>query len=161
VPIDDAQSNYRMTRESLLDAIKLEPRQIHRVRTELIPDEAALAYAEEIRQILGDEPVFDVIQRGMGADAHTASLFPREPLIENTTGIAAAVWVPKMGQFRVTLLRGVLERARKTVNLVTGADKRDALHAVMHGPVDYMQRPAMISSADVIWYLDHASATSS
>ena len=158
VPIDDVQSNYRMTRESLLDAIDLAPRQIHRVRTELIPDEAALAYVAEIRAMLGDEPVFDVIQRGMGADAHTASLFPGEPLIENRTGIAAAVWVPKMAQFRVTLLPGVLERARKTVNLVTGTDKREALQGVMNGPVDYLARPAMISSVEMVWYLDEAAA---
>jgi len=158
VPADDAQSNYRMTRESLLDTISLEPGQIHRVRTELVPDEAALTYTEEIRSMLGDEPVFDVIQRGMGADGHTASLFPGEPLIENRTGIAAAVWVPKMGQFRVTLLPGVLERARLTVNLATGHDKYEALNAVLHGPVDHMARPASISSAEMIWYVDAAAA---
>jgi 6-phosphogluconolactonase len=158
VPIDDAQSNYRMTRESLLDHIQMSPAQIHRVRTELPPAEAAAAYADEIRAVLGDQPVFDVIQRGMGPDSHTASLFPGEPLIEDRTGIAASVWVNKFGQYRVTLLPGVLERARKTMNLVTGADKREALRDILHGPVDYSARPAMISSPEMIWYLDSASA---
>jgi 6-phosphogluconolactonase len=158
VPITDSQSNYRMTRESLLDFLQLAPAQIHRVRTELPPAEAAAAYVDEIRAVLGDMPVFDVIQRGMGPDSHTASLFPGEPLIDDRAGIAAAVWVKKFGQYRVTLLPGVLERARLTVNLVTGADKRDALRDVLHGPVDYSARPAMLSAPEMIWFLDTASA---
>lgn len=157
VPMDDAQSNYRMTRESLLDCISIPAEQVHRVKTELSPKDAAHAYVEEIRAVMGEAPVFDVLQRGMGADAHTASLFPGEELIADRDGIAASVWVEKMGQFRVTLLPGVLERARKTVNLVTGADKREALEQVLHGPVDYMAKPAMISSEEMLWYVDRAA----
>lgn len=158
VPMDDDQSNYRMTRLAMLVSLGLPAAQIHRVRTELPPDEAAVAYADEIRTLLGDTPVFDVIQRGMGPDSHTASLFPGEPLIADRTGIAALVWVEKFGQHRVTLLPGVLERARLTVHLVTGADKREALQGVLRGPVDYTARPAMISSPEMIWFLDKVSA---
>jgi 6-phosphogluconolactonase len=158
VPADDAQSNYRMTQEALLEAGVIPAGQVHRVPTELEPAAAAAAYAGEIRRILGDEPVFDVLQRGMGPDSHTASLFPGEPLIADRTGIAAAVWVEKMGQHRVTLLPGVLERARTTVNLVTGADKREALAGIFEGPVDYMARPAMLSSAEMVWFLDELSS---
>lgn len=157
VPVDDAQSNYRMTRLAMLDSLALPVGQVHRVQTELGPEGAAAAYAEEIRSLLGEAPVFDVIQRGMGPDSHTASLFPGEPLIADRSGIAASVWVEKFGQHRVTLLPGVLERARLTVHLVTGADKCEALQGVLHGPVDYMARPAMISSAKMIWFLDESS----
>jgi 6-phosphogluconolactonase len=159
VPADDAQSNYRMTRLALLDALALPSAQVHRVHTELAPEAAAAAYAAEIQGVLSEVPVFDVIQRGMGPDSHTASLFPGEPLIEDRAGIAASVWVEKFGQHRVTLLPGVLERTRLTVHLVTGADKCDALQGVLHGPVDYMARPAMISSPNMIWFLDEASAS--
>ena len=159
VPADDAQSNYRMTRLALLDTLGLPSAQIHRITTELAPEVAASAYAAEIQGVLGEVPVFDVIQRGMGPDSHTASLFPGEPLLEDRAGIAASVWVEKFGQHRVTLLPGVLERARLTVHLVTGADKCDALQGVLHGPVDYMARPAMISSPNMIWFLDEASAS--
>ena len=159
VPADDAQSNYRMTRLALLDALALPSAQVHRVHTDLAPEAAAAAYAAEIQGVLGEVPVFDVIQRGMGPDSHTASLFPGEPLIEDRAGITAAVWVEKFGQHRVTLLPGVLERARLTVHLVTGADKCGALQGVLQGTVDYMARPAMISSPNMIWFLDEASAS--
>jgi len=162
VPADDAQSNYRMTRESLLDHAPLAPIQIHRVKTELIPDEAAEAYIDDISRVFhlkpGELPVFDVLQRGMGPDRHTASLFPSEPLIENRTGIAAAVWVEKMKQHRVTLLPGVLERARRTLCLVTGPDKADGLRDVLFAPRDPLHIPSQISSAEMEWFVDAAAA---
>lgn len=162
VPIDDSQSNYRMTRESLLDHAPIPKHQIHRVRTELTPDEAAEAYIAEIAKVLrlasGELPAFDVLQRGMGPDCHTASLFPGEPLIANTTGVAAAVWVEKFKQHRVTLLPGVLQKARNTLCLVTGADKTEALKQVLEGPRDPLHLPSQISSERMVWFLDQPAA---
>jgi 6-phosphogluconolactonase len=161
VPIDDQQSNYRMTRESLLDSIHLAAGQLHRIHGEIIPDEAAILYADDISRSFklqpGELPVFDVIQRGMGPDMHTASLFPGEPLIHNHTGIAAAVWVEKFKQHRVTLLPGVLERARHTLCLVTGADKQEGLRNVLHEPADPLHMPSQIASPEMIWYIDEAA----
>jgi len=162
VPADDAQSNYRMTRESLLDHTALSPTQIHRVKTELIPDEAAEAYIDDISRVFrleaGELPAFDVLQRGMGPDRHTASLFPGEPLIQNQTGIAAALWVEKMKQHRVTLLPGVLEKARHTLCLVTGPDKAEGIVDVLSAPRDPLHIPSQISSAEMDWFVDEAAA---
>lgn len=162
-PPDHAQSNYRMLREALLEPAAIDPDQVHRVKGELPPAEACRLYEAEIRAFLkigpGDLPAFDVIQRGMGPDAHTASLFPGEPLIADTTGLAAAVWVEKMGsqkieQHRVTLLRGVLEKARATLCLATGADKAEALSHVLNEPFDPLLYPSQIASAEIIWFAD-------
>ena len=60
----------------------------------------------------------------MGPDAHTASLFPGDPLIDDRAGITAATFAKKFNQWRVTLLPGVLLAARNTVFLVAGEDKR-------------------------------------
>ncbi len=162
VPTEDSQSNYRMTRESLLDTIKLEPHQVHRVETEYSPDEATNRYNAAIARSFGlppgELPEFDVLQRGMGPDMHTASLFPGEPLIENRTGIAGLVWVEKFKQHRVTLLPGVLEKARHTLCLVTGADKTDALVTVLRGERDPLHVPSQLSSPQMRWYLDRAAA---
>ncbi len=152
VPPSDSQSNFRMANESWLTPAKVPSANIHRVQTELEPREAARRYAEDVGMFLP----FDVIHRGMGPDGHTASLFPGEPLIADHEGIAAAVWVEKMHQWRVTLLPGVLEAARSTVLLATGADKAGALASVLRGPYDPMRWPAQIGArgGNVTWYLD-------
>jgi 6-phosphogluconolactonase len=158
VPVSDPQSNFRMANETWLAPAKVPAGNIHRVPTELEPHEAARKYAEDVRSFLPFDVghPFDVVHRGMGPDGHTASLFPGEPLIEDHTGIAAAVWVEKMHQWRVTLLPGVLEAARHTVVLGTGADKAAALAAVLRGPYDPMKWPAQIGARgdNVTWVLD-------
>ncbi|HWE50646.1 MAG TPA: 6-phosphogluconolactonase [Bryobacteraceae bacterium] len=158
VPPDDSQSNYRMTRESLLDHIRIPAAQVHRIKGELPPAEALRLYLAEIIDVLGETPVFDLIQRGMGPDMHTASLFPGEPLIDDRSHIAGEVWVEKFKQHRVTLLRGVLESARATFNLATGPDKAEPLKEVLQGALDPMHKPAQIVSAGTVWYVDTAAA---
>jgi 6-phosphogluconolactonase len=161
VPPSDALSNYRMTREAMLDSISLPAASIHRIEGELTPEDAAARYVSAIRHVFGlsgaELPVFDVIQRGMGPDMHTASLFPGEPLIRNETDIAAAVCVPKLekdAQHRVTLLPGVLKRARRTLCLVSGADKAAALRTVLREPPNPLLRPSQIASEEMSWYVD-------
>jgi len=162
VPPDHDLSNFRMIRESLLIAAGIDERHFHRVRGELAPEEAARIYVDDIRQSFGlnhgELPVFDVIQRGMGPDGHTASLFPGEPLTGDRTGIAAAVYVAKMMQHRVTLLPGVLERARNTLCLATGKEKAEALLKVLDGPRDPWNLPSQFASTDTVWYIDKAAS---
>jgi 6-phosphogluconolactonase len=161
VPPDDSQSNYRMTREALLDRVKIEPARIHRIKGELPPAEAASLYRQDIESTFhlapGELPVFDIIQRGMGPDAHTASLFPGERLIDDRTHIAADVWVEKMKQHRVTLLPGVLEKGRHTLCLATGAEKIQALKDVLTGPEDLHHFPCQIARTAALWYVDRAA----
>lgn len=147
VPPDHDQSNYRMIRQALSG-----PRVIHRIAGELPAGEAAALYEDEVGEVN-----FDVIQRGMGADGHTASIFPGLPMPKSVRGIAGSVWVPAMSQFRITLMPGVLEAARATLCLVTGADKAEALYAVLRGSRDTGKYPAQISSPVMIWFIDDAA----
>jgi 6-phosphogluconolactonase len=138
---------------------------VHRIAGELAPHAAAQHYAEQIRRFFGlnqgDLPRFDVVHRGMGPDAHSASLFPGDPLIEDRQGIAAATFAARFRQWRVTLLPGVLVAAKHTVFLVTGDDKKEALRSVVRGEYDPMKYPAQIGTRpgrDVVWFLDQAAA---
>ena len=162
VPPTDSQSNYKLANDTWLAPAKFPAANVHRVITELGPEGAAERYADEIRSCVRPNtpvPRFDVIHRGMGPDGHTASLFPGEPLIADKGGVAAAVWVEKMHQWRVTLLPGVLEAARSTVMLVTGADKAQMLKTVLTASYDATQYPAQIASlkAEAEWFVDAAA----
>jgi len=167
VPPTDPQSNFKLANDTWFALRDFPSPNVHRIQTELGAEEAARDYQAEIRRHFklrdGEMPRFDAIHRGMGPDSHTASLFPGEPLIQNRTGIAAAVWAEKMGgvkiqQWRVTLLPGVLEAARHTVILATGADKAAALAATLQGPYDPMQHPAQIARDTAEWFVDRAAA---
>jgi 6-phosphogluconolactonase len=162
VPPDHEQSNYRMTREHLIEPAGI--RNVHRVPAELPPDHAASAYVQDIRAHFGTDavPVFDVVHLGIGPDAHTASLFPGEPLIEDREGIAASVYVEKMQQWRITLLPGVIIGAREAVILAAGVDKKQAIQQILHAPEAPVEYPGQI----IRWrrkapdfYLDEASFT--
>ena len=165
VPPTDSQSNYKLAKETLLDPARIPAGNVHRIQGELDPQVAARLYAGEIRTFFalapGQWPAFDVIHRGMGPDAHTASLFPGEPLIDDHENIAAAVYVEKFHQWRVTLLPGVLETARQTIMLVAGDDKAEPLRSVLRGPYDPKKYPVQIATHDgrnVMWLLDRAAA---
>ena len=116
VPPTDSQSNFKLADDTLFQAAKIPLLNVHRVYGELPPEEGAARYIAEIKSFFmlgeGQLPAFDVLHRGMGPDAHTASLFPGEPLIADRTGIAAHVWVEKMKMDRVTLCQEYCWRRR-------------------------------------------------
>jgi 6-phosphogluconolactonase len=165
VPPTDPASNYKLTWDHLIQKAHIPQRNIHRIVGEMAPERAAARYADEIREFFGLEegefPHFDVIHRGMGPDAHTASLFPGDPLIEDRERIAAATFAARFNQWRVTLLPGPLLAAKHTVFLVAGADKQEAVRAVFKEEYNPLKYPAQIAShhgRGVTWFLDQAAA---
>jgi len=165
VPPTDSQSNYRLAKENFIDPAHFPSANVHRIHGELPPKEAAKLYGDDIRAFFqlssGAVPPFDIIHRGIGPDAHTASLFPGEPLIDDRRNLVAAVYVEKFHQWRVTLLPAVLGAARNTLMLAAGDDKAEPLLAVVSGPYDPKRYPAQITTYNgegVIWFLDKPAA---
>lgn len=164
VPPTDPQSNYRLAAEVWFRPANFPATNIHRIFGELNPSDGSSKYSSDIEDffhITGDEiPEFDVIHRGMGADSHTASLFPGEPLIKDLSHIATHLWVEKLQMHRITLLPAVLLKGRKTVLQVSGSDKADALRAVLEGAENWMEHPCQIASRDsnASWFIDRAAA---
>jgi 6-phosphogluconolactonase len=165
VPPTDDQSNYKLANDHLIQRAHFPQRNVHRVIGEIAPPHAAARYADDIAEFFGlqpgEMPRFDLVHLGMGPDAHTASLFPGQPLIDDREHIADAVYVEKFKQWRVTLLPGALLAAKHTVFLVAGDDKAEAVHAVFHEEYDPKKYPAQIVSHQgrgVTWFLDEAAA---
>ncbi len=166
VPPDDAGSNYRMTREALLDHVPLKPEQIHRMEGELEPDDAAARYEAELKLSFGlkgaEIPRFDLVQLGMGPDGHTASLFPHTDAVRVTDRPVTANYVEEKDMWRVTLTRPVINAARQVFFLIEGAEKAMILNEVMEGPRDPERLPSQfIVPVDGILtlLLDQAAAT--
>jgi 6-phosphogluconolactonase len=152
-----------MAEECLIRPARI--RNVHRIPAELAPEQAAKRYTTDIRDHFqvneGELPHFDVIHLGIGPDAHTASLFPGEPLIEDRQGLAAAVYVEKIPQWRITLLPGVLLAARNMAILATGADKKEALASILDGPYDPLRFPAQIVAHQArrpVFFLDEQAS---
>lgn len=165
VPPTDPQSNFLLAEQYLIGPAHIPKANVHRIHAELRPDEAAEQYVADIQKFFnlspGELPHFDVVHRGIGSEAHTASLFPGEPLIDDRDQIAAAVYVEKVSQWRITMLPGVLLAARHTVLLVAGEDKADAVRAIFEEPYDPKKYPAQITAhhgRSVTWFLDEAAA---
>lgn len=165
VPPGDPSSNYALAESYLIKPAGIPRYNVHRIAGEFRPESAARRYGDDIRDFfeLGatDTPQFDVVQQGMGADGHTASLFPGEPLPDDRN-LAAAVFVKSLQQWRVTLTPRVLLAAHHTLYLVTGEEKAEAVRAVFRDPADAVLRPAQMIShhgRSVTWFLDQAAAS--
>ena len=167
VPPDDPDSNYRMARETLLEHIAVRPQQVHRILGEL-PDHAAAAaqYEQELQAGFGldagELPRFDLILLGMGPDGHTASLFPHTAALHADGRLVVANFVPQQTQKeRITLTAPVINNAAQVVFLIAGADKAEALAAVLEGPRDPETYPSQLiapTQGTVHWLLDRAAA---
>jgi 6-phosphogluconolactonase len=126
VPDGDPESNAQMIRESLYANARAEPPSLHALRSPLVPEDAAWLYALELYSRVPDL-LFDIVLLGMGPDGHTCSLFAGHPALEVVEAPCVAVRdSPKPPPERVTLTLPVLRRARFTLLLATGAEKRDA-----------------------------------
>ena len=166
VPPDSPESNYRMAREALLDHVPIPPENVHPMVPAIgEPAELALAYEQELgRAFLLDEgelPVFDLVLLGMGADGHTASLFPHSPALSERKRRVVAHWIEKFSAFRITLTVPVLNASRAVVFLASGADKAQTLARVLHGPYDPLESPAQLidpQEGTMSWLVDRTAA---
>ena len=137
VPPSYSDSNYRMTREALLDHVPLKPEQIHRMRGELPPEDAAARYEAELRNSFrlegAETPRFDLVELGMGPDGHTASLFPHSRALRETSRLVVANYLEGKGIWRITLTWPVINHASQVFFLVSGAEKALILNEVFEG----------------------------
>ena len=127
VPVTDDSSNYGAARSDLLAKISIPPVQIHPMPAEMPPGDGAVEYQRVLSDFFqsggGQFPIFDLIYLGIGADGHTASLFPGQKALRETKRWVVAVkgGIPNVD--RLTLTFPILNRARQIVILVSGKGK--------------------------------------
>jgi 6-phosphogluconolactonase len=161
VPPDHADSNFRMTQETLLDHIDIPAGNVHRIRGELDPVDTAREYQRHVVRACGDPPRPDIVYLGMGNDGHTASLFPGTTALDMNSLVATEVYVPKFDAWRVTLTLPVLNNARNTFFLVKGTDKADMLARVISTREPDHALPSTLIRPErgmVAWLIDRDAA---
>lgn len=166
VPPEDNDSNYRMTNDAMLSLISTPKENIHRIRAEN-PDAnaAALEYEQELRSFFhleaGEFPCIDCVLLGMGGDGHTASLFPHSSALHERDRLVVANWIEKIQSYRITMTVPVLNNADNIVFLVSGAEKADALKAVLEGDEVPDQLPSQLirpAHGHLLWLVDETAA---
>lgn len=163
VPPNDSHSNYRMARENLLDHVAIPAKNVHPMPTDFPePEAAAPAYERTLHNYFSTPwPHFDLILLGLGADGHTASLFPGSPALEERERWVVAARGPIEPKQRLTVTLPVLNHAQQIYFLVTGQDKAEALARAVAGTSDPKSCPAAAVRAghsDVVWWADEAAA---
>jgi 6-phosphogluconolactonase len=165
VPPDSEDSNYHLAQQVLLSKISIPDNQVHRMPADRPDHDAASeAYTEELYRTFGTNniPKFDLIQLGMGPEGHTASLFPHQESLHEQQRLVMPVSVPKPPPLRLTFTPPLLNAARYVLFLITGAEKADALQAVLEGEYHPDEYPAQIVrpvNGEVIWMLDNTAAS--
>jgi 6-phosphogluconolactonase len=164
VPADDARSNYRLALESLHDQAMVPLDNIHRIKGEIDPAQAALIYEQEVQGVFRTRslPAFDLICLGMGENGHTASLFPGTAALHERERWVVAQYVEVMQEWRVTFTAPLINAARNISFFVEGASKAEMLWRVIAGPYQPDVLPSQLIqpvNGQLHWLVDAAAAS--
>lgn len=155
----DAESNYGEANALLFSHIDIPAGNIHRILGENDPQAEAERFANEMAEIIPCEngvPVFDWILLGVGADGHTASLFPNRTHYDDPN-LSVVASHPESGQLRVSKTAKVLQAAKRISYLVLGSGKAEIVHEIHTTPASDLPYPAakiQSTVGDTEWYLD-------
>ncbi|MCW2714389.1 MAG: 6-phosphogluconolactonase [Frankiales bacterium] len=167
LPAGHPDRNETQAREALLDSLDLDPARVHPIAGPGVvgdsPEHAADAYAAELAAAAPpdhDLPPFDVLLLGMGAEGHTASIFPESPAAHDERPVVGVSGCPKPPPRRVTLGFSALGAAREVWFVVAGAEKASMVAMALSG-AGRVQVPAagVAGTSETLWLLDEAAAS--
>jgi len=162
VSLDDERSNAGMAFNSLLKHVPIPSDQIFPMwESDRNPEEFAKSYEELLRNQLGTDGQFDLILLGMGADGHTASLFPGTEVLAEKERWVVSYYLEAQQMYRITLTAPLLNKAKKIMFLVFGAAKADVLYEVLEGERNECVYPSQLINTEnkqVIWLADELAA---
>jgi len=164
VPPEDAGSSYGQARELLLSKIPIPESNIHCIRGELPPVEAAREYSHILQEYAShplDWPRFDLVYLGMGEDGHTASLFPGSPVHIMEAVLPVTAHYQDRPANRVTLTQLVFNSAHMVVFMAAGEKKASTLAEVLsdrYNPELYPAQRIDPKDGELIWLVDKDAA---
>lgn len=170
VPPSNADSNYRMAREALLDHVPIPATNVHRMHGEDDPAAAAASYETALRALLNTPngppasapgKSIDLALLGLGDNGHTASIFPESAAVSEQRRWVMAEYVPAVSMWRITLTAPTINAAAEVLFLVAGGDKAEVLQRILEGPRVPRELPAQLiapTPGQIHWLVDAAAA---
>ncbi|UXN34608.1 6-phosphogluconolactonase [Avibacterium paragallinarum] len=155
----DPESNYGEVQKLLFDHIEIPAENLHRIRGEAPVEQELTRFQNELAEVVPNGE-FDWIILGMGADGHTASLFPHQTNFDDEN-LAVIARHPETEQVRISKTAKLLEQAKRITYLVTGAAKAEILKEIQSTPAENLPYPAAKIKAKngvTEWYLDKDAA---
>lgn len=160
----DNESNYGNARNILFSHVNIPAANIHPVHGGEDPMTEVVRYTGEILAhvpCVGNMPVFDLLLLGMGNDGHTASIFPGQLGLFETTAICSISQHPQTDQKRITLTGRVINNASEIVFFVTGKGKAEKVRSILNDEAEATLYPAQQVkpvNGTTSWYLDNEAA---
>ena len=155
VPQNDKDSNFKMVKDNLLKEISIPEKNVFPIPTSSSPEKDALKYESTIRKIFAGKPAaFDLLLLGMGADGHTASLFPGVDVLKEKKRLVKEVYIPEKKTYRISFTLPLINRAKQVLILVSGKDKKSALQKVSSKIIPKKPLPVQMVKGNVLWMVD-------
>lgn len=158
---DNDDSNYKMAKENLFDLVPVSNKNIFRIRGENDPYKEARSYEDLLQnelEVINGTPQFDVVMLGMGEDGHTASIFPHEMNLWESSNMCVVATHPKTRQMRISLSGKTINAAKHVAFLVTGAPKAKKVKEIIedneNAQEKYPAAKVQPSSGNLTWFLD-------
>jgi 6-phosphogluconolactonase len=162
VPPTDPQSNFGMINREFISHINISYRNIHRIAGEEKAELAAADYERELREYFSNQIIrFDVVLLGLGEDGHTASIFPGTKVVNEEKAFVAAVYIPHLSLWRVTLTYRSINNAREILFLVSGKKKGFIVRHILKTSAMREEYPATLVQpvdGNILWMLDKDAA---
>jgi len=152
VPHNHTESNFNMAAEALLQHIPIPGNNIFAIPVSASPEKDALAYEAAVKQVTADNRfAFDLVLLGMGADGHTASLFPGNKILDEKKRLVKEVFVEEKNIYRISFTLPLINRAKQILILVNGNEKEPVLKKISGGRKSSKPLPVQLLKGNILW----------
>lgn len=149
---NDADSNFNMAAKSLLEHISIPKKNIFAIPVSSTPAKDATAYEAAVKKITSDSKfALDLVLLGMGADGHTASLFPGTEILNEKRRLLKEVFLKDKNMYRISFTLPLINRAKQILLLVSGEEKKPVLKKVAANQKTGKLLPVQLLKGDITW----------
>jgi len=149
---NDADSNFNMAAKALLEHISIPKKNIFAIPVSSTPAKDAIAYEAAVKKITSDSKfALDLVLLGMGADGHTASLFPGTEILNEKRRLLKEVFLKDKNMYRISFTLPLINRAKQILLLVSGEEKKPVLKKVAANQKNGKLLPVQLLKGDITW----------